>query len=214
MNQQITDDPAQTPGLVLLTNNPQPGPASGRFQWRAITWLKAHRDLRSEVRPEDKLDVEPSGGIRFTGWFARPSTAGWWFYAALCALMLGTLLAMFNPPGTSKATHVAAERAGEGACIGAAACLAVAEVKRRRNRVRALVELRAAEAPPATAASIAELAHASAGTSACLVSERPLALDVLVEAQERGVRCFVAEDRGFHDAVPPAPRAVIRRPAA
>jgi hypothetical protein len=115
-------------------------------------------------------------------------------------LTLGGALAMTNLPGFTPATRMTVERVGYGGAASGAACLALAEVTRRRQRTRAVVELRSAQAGPVTADAIASLHDDASGASAWVVAEDGVGPEAFAIAYARGVRCFVLDGERFHEA--------------
>jgi hypothetical protein len=179
--------------------------SASKFHDRAIQWLRNERHLDTEARMGTHLIQDASGGARVEGCFAPPSSAGKWAFGGLCVLALGSVLIMLNSPGISSAMVKATDYLGFLALVVGAGCLVAAEVKRRRNRTPALIELRAKTAARPTADSIAALRE-KAGGVAWLVAERRLSREVLDAAARHGVRCFVLERGRFHEASEPSHR--------
>ncbi|MCR9163006.1 MAG: hypothetical protein ACE37F_14905 [Nannocystaceae bacterium] len=140
----------------------------------------------------------------------RRSSAGSWSFAGLCGLALGALLTMFNPPTVHAKTKTSIHRVGYAVNAGAIGCFAVGEVIRRRNRIRALVELRSATSP-ATPSSVEMLREDESAGEVWIVSERPCVGEVLVEAAHRGVRCFIEGPDGFEEVAAPHENGARRR---
>jgi len=180
-----------------------------KFYTRAIGWLRDERSLDTEVRAGTQLEPQPSGGARIRGWFAPPSRAGSWAFAGLCVLALGSVLAMLNPPGLSPGARINVERVGHVAQGAGATCLLAAEMKRRRNRTPAIVELRAGATTPATPESVVSLWEESQGSAAWIVSERSLSHAALAAASEHGVRCFVLRGGRFSEDGEPSTQTPI-----
>lgn len=165
----------------------------------AVEWLNTEHHLRSEVAPTHRIEDERGIG-RIHGFFVAASTAGRWAIRGLWAIALGAILAMTALPGMARATQVAVQGTGYAGQAAGVACLAAAEANRRRHRRRAVVELRAAEAGPATADDIAALGDDARGAEAWIVAEAGLDPNARARAKERGVRCFVGEGGRFREA--------------
>lgn len=179
-----------------------------RFCAAAIGWLGERQSFRSAVLPSHKVEDE-RGVARLHGFFVRASSAGRWAITGLWALAIGAMLAMMTLPGMARATQAAVHGTGyAGQAVGATA-LAAAEVKRRRNRTRGIVELRAAESGSTTAADVTALHAAANGAEAWLVAEAPVSAETREAARAAGVRCFVVEGGSFRevDAAEPAAAA-------
>lgn len=166
-----------------------------------MTWLRQQRNFHTTIRPDDRLDGERVGVARVAGYFPRPSSAGRWFYASLCAVSLGALLMLWNLPGMGPSERAASSRAGWAMHAAAAGALVVAETRRRLDRDRALVELRARGAP-ATHKSVAALARRASGRVVWLVCESGAEPEVLEQANAVGIRCFTASGHRFDEIEP------------
>lgn len=173
---------------------------SADFHARAVAWLRTSQNLSTTVRPGERLEEGPAGGAHVSGFVTRSSSAGRWAFGGLCALALGTVLTMFNLPGVSEETRSTIWRAGHASQAVSAGCFVVAEIERRRNRTRVVVELRAT-GDPATLDSVIALHGAAKGTTAWLVTERELPPDVRAAAAGHGVRCFVPRGNEFRETV-------------
>jgi hypothetical protein len=164
----------------------------------AINWLREEQRLRTDVLAGNHLD-DSTGSARLDGFFARGDGAMRWAVRGLWVTMVGTIVAMMNLPGFTPEMQQLFWRAGIGiVCIGCGFWV-VADIVRRRNRSRALVELRAGTAAP-TSESIAALHESAGGAETWCVTESPLDPDVLAAAKKQGVRCFVLEGSRFRDA--------------
>lgn len=170
-----------------------------QFCAQAVEWLRNEQALHTETMPTYKVEDEHGVG-RLHGFFAQASTAGRWAMAGLWAIALGAIVAMTTLPGMARPTQTAIQGTGYAGQAAGVAFLATAEVNRRRNRKRAIVEVRAAEAGRATAAEIARLREDARGAEAWLVAEAGVQPDALAVASERGVRCFVIDGGRFCEA--------------
>lgn len=165
---------------------------------RAINWLREEQQLRTDVLAGSHLD-DTTGSARLDGFFARSNEAMRWAVRGLWVMMIGTIVSMVNLPGFTADTQKVFWWLGVGlVCVGVG-CWAVAEIVRRRQRIRASVELRAGMAAP-TRESISALAESAGGAETWCVTESPLDPDVLAAAKKRGIRCFVLDGSRFRDA--------------
>lgn len=168
------------------------------FYDRAIEWLREEQNLRTDVISGSQLD-ETGGTARLRGFVARASAAARWAMAGLWVLTLGIVLSMANLPGMTPQTRGTLQSVGSVVMVAGGACFAVAEVVRRRNRTRAVVEVRAAAAGPVTGRAIESLHEEARGGTALLVSEAAVAPEALVVAAARGVTCWELDGNRFRE---------------
>jgi hypothetical protein len=172
------------------------------FHWDALHWLRDVARLATEVRPADRVE-DPTAPLHIPGFFVRPSRAGTYAYTALWMLTLGIVLVMLGGPGLTAGTKAAANGMGQLVLLTSVGLLVLAFGTSRRNRERALVELRPAAAGPATAQSVEALHREARGAIVWIVAEQAPEPAVLAAAAELGVRCLIPEGEGF---VEPGPR--------
>jgi hypothetical protein len=165
---------------------------------RAIAWLRNEHQLRTDVLPNDRIE-DARGVARVSGFFGRSSSATRWVLAALWTMTLGAVLAMTSLPGMTPRTVRFVQYSGYVLQVAGVASLVAAGVSRRRNRVRALIELRLDRASPATPDTILGLHRAAHGAEAWLVSAAAVDTSTMACAREKGVRCFVDENKRFRE---------------
>jgi hypothetical protein len=180
------------------------------FHIRAVQWLRASQGLSTTVLPGELLEQRSAGGARVPGYLNRPSRAAHWAYSGLCAFTLGAVLMMLSLPGQSPAASVAVDRVGYACHVAGVGCVILAEATRRRNRERAVIELRAKEQQAPTRGSVLALRSDARGAAAWLVAEADFSPEVTAEAAACGIRCFIDRDGRFSELGP----AATRRPEA